>query len=98
MFAIIIRFASIALAFFAPATAICAQAYPDKPIRLVVPSGPVGTNDIMGRLAGMKLAEALGQQVIVDNRPGATGIIGVQIVAKAPADGYTLLLGNMSTL
>lgn len=80
------------------ATALCAPPYPDRPIRLVVPSGPVGTNDILGRLAGMKITEALGQQVIIDNRPGATGIIGVQLVAKAPADGYTLLLGNFSTL
>ncbi len=98
MFVMIARFASFALAFLVPATGLCAQTYPDRPIRLVVPSAPVGTNDIMGRLAGMKLTEAFGQQVIVDNRPGATGIIGVQVVAKAPADGYTLLLGNLSTL
>ena len=88
----------IALACGLPAASMGAQGYPDRPIRLVVPSAPVGTNDIVGRLAGMKITEALGQQVIIDNRPGATGIIGVQIVAKSPADGYTLLLGNVSTL
>ena len=98
MSAIIARFAGVALAFFGPASALCAAAYPDRPIRLVVPSAPVGTNDILGRLAGAKLTDALGQQVIIDNRPGATGIIGVQVVAKAPPDGYTLLLGNFSTL
>jgi tripartite-type tricarboxylate transporter receptor subunit TctC len=98
MFAIFVRRVGFALAFLAPAPALCAQAYPDRPIRLIVPSGPGGTNDIMGRLAGMKLIEGLGQQVIVDNRPGATGIIGMQLAAKAPADGYTLVLGNFSTL
>jgi len=98
MCAIITRFAGVALATFISADALCAQTYPDRPIRLIVPSAPVGTNDILGRLAGMKLSEALGQQVIIDNRPGGTGIIGVELVAKAPPDGYTLLLGNLSTL
>ena len=81
-----------------PATALCAQVYPDKPIRLIIPSAPVGTNDIMGRLAASKLTEALGQQVVVDNRPGATGIIGLQVVAQSRPDGYTLLMGNSSNL
>jgi tripartite-type tricarboxylate transporter receptor subunit TctC len=98
MLSIISRFSVAALALMVSPSGICAQPYPDRPIRLVVPSGPVGTNDILGRLAALKLTEALGQQVIVDNRPGATGIIGVQVVSKAPADGYTLLIGNVSTL
>ena len=98
MSTIFLKRASLALAVLAPASALCAQAYPDRPIRLIVPSGPGGTNDIMGRLAAMQLTERLGQQVIVDNRPGATGIIGMQLAAKAPADGYTLVLGNFSTL
>ena len=78
--------------------AVFSQPYPTKPIRLVVSSAPVGSNDIFARLVGAKLTEALGQQVIVDSRPGASGITAVQIAAKAPPDGYTLLLGNFSTL
>jgi tripartite-type tricarboxylate transporter receptor subunit TctC len=98
MVTIIAPLASLALALFVSTTTFGAQPWPTKPIRLVVPSAPVGTNDIMGRLAGSKLSDALGQQVIIDNRPGATGIIGVQLVSKAAPDGYTLLLGNVSTL
>jgi tripartite-type tricarboxylate transporter receptor subunit TctC len=98
MLPIIARFAACALPFAMPAAALSAGGYPEKPIRLVVPSAPVGTNDIMGRLAATRLTDALGQQVIVDNRPGATGIIGVQVVSRAAPDGYTLLLGNFSTL
>jgi tripartite-type tricarboxylate transporter receptor subunit TctC len=76
----------------------CAQDYPSKPIRLIVSSAPVGANDIIARLAGAKLTEALGQQVIIDNRPGASGILGIQFVAKSAPDGYNLLLGNFSTM
>lgn len=75
-----------------------AQEYPSRPIRIIVSSAPVGANDIVARLAGAKLTEALGQQTIIDNRPGASGITGVQAVVKSPPDGYTLLLGNFSTL
>ncbi len=66
--------------------------FPAKPIRIVVPSTPAGANDFLARLIGPKLTEAWGQQVLVDNRPGAGGIIGAEIVAKAPPDGYTLIV------
>ena len=68
--------------------------YPDKPIRMVVPWSPGGGSDVSGRIIAAKLTEALGQQVVVDNRPGAAGNIGTAITAKAPADGYTVLLAD----
>src|SRR3979409_368711 len=69
-------------------------AYPEKPIRVIVPSPPGGGNDIMARLASQKLAESWGKQVVVDNRPGAGGAIAVEMVAGAEPDGHTLLLGG----
>ena len=72
--------------------------YPTKPIRMIIPFAPGGANDVFGRLAGIKITEALGQQVIVENRGGAGGSIGVELAAKAPADGYTLVLGNIANL
>jgi tripartite-type tricarboxylate transporter receptor subunit TctC len=72
--------------------------FPTKPIRLIVPQTAGGQNDIQARLIGQKLTESLGQTVVVDNRPGAAGAIGFEISVKAPADGYTLLLGSISTL
>ena len=75
-----------------------AQAYPSKPIRMVVPFTPGGTTDILGRSIGQKIAEAFGQQVIIDNRPGAGGSIGAESVAKSAADGYTLMMGHIGTL
>lgn len=68
--------------------------YPVKPIRLIVPLAPGGGNDIMSRYIGKYLAESLGQSVIIDNRPGASGIIGTELAARAPADGYTMFMGG----
>jgi len=75
-----------------------AQGWPQgKPIRLVIPFPAGGATDIIGRVLAQKLAPALGQQIVVDNKPGAGGTIGADIVAKAPADGYTILLATSST-
>jgi tripartite-type tricarboxylate transporter receptor subunit TctC len=80
------------------ASIAAAQNYPAKPIHLIVPFPPGGPTDIVGRLVGQKLAEGLGQPVVVDNRPGAGGTVGSAAAAKAPADGHTLLYGSTSTL
>jgi tripartite-type tricarboxylate transporter receptor subunit TctC len=72
--------------------------YPAKPVRMVVPFGPGSISDILARTVSARLSESFGQQVVVDNRPGAGGNIGADLVAKAPADGYTLLLGAASVL
>jgi len=74
-----------------------AQAWPAKPVRLVIPFPAGGATDILGRLLAQKLGAALGQQVVIDNKPGAGGTIGSDLVAKAPADGHTLLLATSST-
>jgi len=84
-----------ALTFAAPAAAAQAEGtYPNRPIRWVVPFTPGASNDIIARLFGQKLGEAWGQQVVIDNRPGAGGSVGADTVAKAVPDGYTLLLAN----
>jgi tripartite-type tricarboxylate transporter receptor subunit TctC len=72
--------------------------YPTRPVRFVVPFAPGGSTDTLARTMGMKLAGALGQQVVVDNRPGANGDIGMLIVARAPADGHTIVLGYIANL
>ncbi|MEQ1772831.1 MAG: tripartite tricarboxylate transporter substrate-binding protein, partial [Burkholderiales bacterium] len=75
-----------------------AQTYPVKPIRLIVPYTPGGDTDIVARHVAPKLGEALKQQVIVDNRPGAGSLIGTEAMLRAPADGYTLAMGTISSL
>jgi len=83
------------VAAFCLAASVSAQNYPVRPVRLVVAYAPGGPNDILGRMISPKLGEVLGQQVIVENRPGADGNIGLEGVAKSSPDGYVLLLGDM---
>jgi len=85
----------LACAAAAPAAAI-AQTYPVKPLRLVVPVGPGGGTDILGRAIAQRLGDALGQLVVVENRGGAAGNIGTEVVAKSAPDGYTLVIVNTS--
>src|SRR5688572_14266148 len=82
------------LVALAVASTAYAQGYPTRSIRLIVPFVAAGTTDTVSRIMAQHLSSALGQQVIVDNRPGATGAIGTQLVAKAQPDGYTLLFGS----
>ena len=81
----------------APASA-GAQTYPDRPVKIVVPIGPSGSYDIVGRLLADQLSKRLGQSVVVENRPGAGTIVGTQAVINAPPDGYTLLVGGLSNI
>jgi len=85
---------TVLLAIAGPA---CAQPYPSKPVKIVVPAGPGAPPDVRARWLAEKLAPALAQPVIVDNKAGAAGIIGTELVAKSPADGYTLLLAHQGT-
>ena len=88
----------LACFFISAAGGACAQAYPLKPVRLVSPYPPGGANDILARIIGPKLGEYLGQQIVIENRGGATGNIGADYVAKAAPDGYTILMGQASNL
>src|SRR3954467_998767 len=90
--------AALAMLALTLAGNVYAQAYPSKPIRFVVPYAPGGNTDILARLIGQKLSEAWGQQVIIDNRPGAAGTVGAELVARAPADGYTLIMGSFGNI
>jgi tripartite-type tricarboxylate transporter receptor subunit TctC len=81
-----------ALSLMLAAGGVLAQEYPNKPVRVVIPWPPGGSNDIVGRIVLQKVGESLGQQFVIDNRAGAAGSIGADVVAKAPADGYTLMV------
>jgi tripartite-type tricarboxylate transporter receptor subunit TctC len=88
----------VAALFFVVHSVAFAQAWPTKPIKIIVPYPPGGTSDILARSVGQKLSETLGQPVVVENKPGATGNIGADFVAKSPPDGYTVLLGDIGSL
>src|SRR5215212_4074513 len=77
------------------ATSAAQTPYPTKPVRFVIPYPPGGASDVTARILGAKLSEAWSQPVIIDNRPGANGIIALEYVAKSPADGYTILMANV---
>ena len=79
------------------AAAAFAQSYPTKPIRLIVPFAAGGGNDNVARLVGKSLSDSLGQQMVIDNRPGAGGVLGAELAAKSPPDGYTLFLGGVGS-
>jgi len=78
--------------------ASASEAYPTKPIRFIIPFTPGGNTDVLGRLLGIKLTEAFGQQVVIDNRPGAGGTVGVEQAAKATPDGYTIVMGTFGSV
>lgn len=80
------------------AAPVMAQTYPTKPVRFIVPFAPGGSTDLVARILAQRLPEALGQAVVVDNRGGAGGVIGAELAARAPADGYTIVLGSPGPL
>ncbi|HEY7742049.1 MAG TPA: tripartite tricarboxylate transporter substrate-binding protein [Burkholderiales bacterium] len=94
VFVSLLAFANFAQAAQRPAAEDVARNYPSRPIRVIVPQAPGGSNDIWARYVGGKLSERLGRTVVVDNRPGAEGMIGTEIVARANPDGYTLLMAS----
>ena len=93
----LLRACSLGGVFLAAAAGAIAQAYPSKPVRFIVPFAAGGSADIVARVLAPKLGEQLGQPLVIDNRPGASAIIGVEAGAKAPPDGYTITLGGFSS-
>ena len=93
----IFRAVAVGLAAAVGAGAALAQSFPNKPVRIVVPQTPGGASDALARVIGQKLSERWGQPVVVENKPGAGGNVGTDYVAKAPADGYTLLMSYVGT-
>jgi tripartite-type tricarboxylate transporter receptor subunit TctC len=85
------------LLLFSPVLAV-AQAYPNRPVRMIIPFAPGGASDFVGRIVQPRLGELLGQQIVIENRSGASGNIGLEAAAKAPPDGYTIFLGNIGTV
>jgi tripartite-type tricarboxylate transporter receptor subunit TctC len=79
-------------------TLVLGQAYPNKPVKMIIPFAPGGASDFVGRIFQPRLSEILGQQIIIENRAGASGNIGLEAAAKSPPDGYTIYLGNVGTV
>jgi len=94
---VLTRRLALAVAALFAAVAAYAQPFPNKPIRAVVPFAAGSATDQIGRAFAEKMATTLGQQIVIDNKPGANGMLGADIVAKSPADGYTILIGTNST-
>ncbi len=92
----IVAYIALTSSMFNAAPCSGAASYPSQPTRFIVPFEPGGTNDIVARVIGVKLAESSGQSVVIDNRAGAGGVIGTQLAARAPANGYTLLMVNVN--
>jgi tripartite-type tricarboxylate transporter receptor subunit TctC len=92
----LVSYAAASIALVCPIESFAQQSYPTRPIRVIVGFTPASSNDILARFVAGRLAERLGQQVVVDNRPGANGIIGSELAAKATPDGHTLLLMSTS--
>jgi len=91
------RLSALLFCMFAVAPAMAQDSYPARPVKILVPYGPGGATDIIARIVAQKLTESLGQAFLVENRPGANGNLALEAAAKAPPDGYTLLVGNVST-
>ena len=89
---------ALAAAIFLAAPGAPGQDYPARPVRMIVPYGPGGASDLTARIIQPRMTDALGQQVVVDNRAGASGNIGTEIAAKSPPDGYTIVLGTIATM
>jgi len=93
-----IRVGLVAWLAFSATAPVAAQQYPNRPVRFVVPFSPGGSTDTLARTVSLKLSDVIGQQVVVDNRPGANGNIGMEIVARAAPNGYTIVLGYIANL
>src|SRR3954471_23365037 len=91
-------FLSFLIALACSATAAAADPYPSRPIRLLIPFPPAGITDLSGRIVAEALREKLKQPVVVENKPGANGVIGLKELLKAEPDGYTLMVGNVGSL
>ena len=92
------RRAVLALALATLSAVAFGQTYPNRPVRMIVPFAPGGASDFVARIIGPKLGELLGASIVIDNKPGASGNIGMDAAAKAPPDGYTIYLGNIGTI
>src|SRR5262245_20208015 len=89
---------TVALGLALCSTLALGQAYPNRPVKMIVPFAPGGASDFVARIISPKLGELLGQSIVIENRPGASGNIGMEAAAKSPADGYTIYLGNIGTI